>query len=363
MKKLLSVILAVALILTLFTGCAKGETNPSTNVSETKPGGSTPEGDSFHIAFVLAGTGRLGDQASNDAQYEGMKAFCERVDGRLDVVELDELIDLDATVRRMAAEGVDVIALNDGNASDMMDEFCPEFPDITFLMMNGTNQNGYDNLINITSDVAEAAFLCGIFATEMNVVLGGEKKCGYVGGMRNPNLERARYSMQAAAELLGGQLTAVYVGNFTDAAAAKEITQQMHSDGIRIVQAWAGGCNKGVYEAAETAGSGYLSLGAATGQFHMSDTIVASLASKIDVAFERYCEQIYAGELPGGTYAMKLSEGTIDCVFAPDERADQIPEAVAKLVDEYRQKLNSGELFAPKTEEEYREFVDTFINK
>lgn len=365
MKKLLSLFLVAVLLLSLVAGCAKPGEPGKTEVPATKPttdqkDPTKPAGSDYHIVYLLTG-GKLGDQAANDAQYEGCKRFADRIGARFDAIELEELIDLDATVRQMAAEGVDIITLNSGDGSDMMDELCTEFPDIKFLMQNGTNYSGYDNLYNVTSDVAEAAFLCGIFATEMNVALGGEKKCGYVGGVRNPNLERARYSMQAAAELLGGQLTAVYVGNFTDAAAAKEITQQMHSDGIHIVQAWAGGCNKGVYEAAETAGEGYLSMGAATGQFHMSDTIVASLASLIDVAYEKFCEQIYEGTLEPGLHALNLKDGTIDCVFAPDERANQIPEAVAKKVEEYRQKLINGELFAPKTEEEYNDFVKKFI--
>lgn len=379
MKKALALILACLMIMSMFIGCAKTETpaekpaeapaeTPAEAPAEETPAEETPaeapaeETPVAHNMTLLVVGGTLGDQANNDGLHAGMTAYAEEKGYTYNAIELAEVADIDATCRQVIANGCDLIMFNSSDGADMMDDLCPEFPDVHFVMYNGTNQGGYENLLNIDTDTAGAAFLCGIFATKMNEAVNGQLKCGYIGGVRNPNLERARYSMQAAAELLGGELNAVYVGSFNDAAAAKEITQQMHSDGVAVVQAWAGGCNKGVFEAAETAGEGHYSMGGATGQFHMSDTIVASLATKLELAMAKVCEAVYSGTQTSGTYQLTVAEGTIDCVFAPDERADAIPEDVKAVVEEYRQKLINGELFAPKTEEEYNDFVAKFLN-
>ena len=382
MKKTLALILALVTLLSLLVGCAKtaapaqDTTTPQTQktadatdtmdaadtASDEAPADTTAADASDYKIFLVVTGGTLGDQAANDAAYDGMKQFSEESGATFDYVELSEVSDVESTVRTMAADGYTLFVFNSADAADMMDILCPDYPEIRFVMINGTNYN-WDNLTNVKPDVAASGFLCGIFASLMNEYLTGEKICGYIGGVRNPNLERVRYGMQAGAELIGGELNAAYVGNFNDAAAAKEIAQQMQSAGVHVIQAWAGGCNKGVFEAAETAGEGYYSMGGATGQFQMSDTIIASNAENRTVVLAEVCRAALNGTLEGGDYPMTIANGGVDCKFAPDERADVIPQEIKDTVEEYRQKLINGELFAPKTEEEYNDFVAQFINK
>ncbi|MEA4915248.1 MAG: BMP family ABC transporter substrate-binding protein [Christensenella sp.] len=365
MKKLVSVFLVCLLVLTTFSGCkpaagqgAEQAAAPAATAAETT-GETTEATDSsaavdYQICFVVTG-GKLGDQANNDGILSGIQAFCDETGATMTALELAEVSDIDSTTRSMISQGYDLFIYNSADGADLMEELCTQFPDVRFVMHNGT-EGPYDNLTNVTNDVADAAFLCGVFAVLMNQNLNGELKAGYIGGVRNPNLERARYAMQAAVEYLGGQLSAVYVGSFNDTAGAKEIAQQMQAEGIRVIQAWAGGANMGVFEAAETAGEGYYSMGGATGQFHLSDSIIASLAMKLDVLYDDICTQAYEGTLASGVFAAKLSNGAIDCIFAPDDRANVIPKEVADKVDEFRQKLISGEMTAPSTEEEYTAF-------
>lgn len=382
MKRTLALILALVTLLSLLAGCAKtgapaenpapaatddkAAETPADNTTDETPAEETPDNTSdaasnYKIFLIVTG-GTLGDQAANDAIYEGLKNFSDSTGIQFDYVELSEVSDIETTVRTMAAEGYNIFYFNSPDGADLMDVLCPDYPEVRFIMNNGTNEN-WDNLTNMKPDVASSGFLCGIFATLMNEYLTGEKTCGYIGGVRNPNLERVRYAMQAAAELLGGTLNAAYVGNFNDAAAAKEIAQQMQSAGVHVIQAWAGGCNKGVFEAAETAGEGYYSMGGATGQFHMSNTIIASNAENRVEAVMAVCQAAVDGTLEGGSWIMDVANGGIDCKFAPDERADVIPQEIKDTVEEYRQKLINGELFAPKTEEEYNDFVAKFITK
>lgn len=297
MKRIFALILVLTLAVSLFAGCGTGAADKPAEASEMK------------LCLIVTG-GTLGDQANNDGLYDGIKAFADANNAKFDAVELAEVADIDMTVRTMAADGYTFFAFNSADAADQMDTLCVDLPNVHFVMYNGTNTNGYANLTNVSTDVAGAAFMCGIFASLMNKEITGELKCGYIGGVRNPNLERGRYAMQAAAELLGGELSSAYVGSFTDAATAKEIAQQMQGEGVRIIQAWAGGANKGVFEAAETAGEGYYSMGAATGQYHMSQSIVASLKTDIAAIMSDICTQYAAGTLASGTYEASVARGT-----------------------------------------------------
>ncbi len=354
MKKLLSVLLMMLLVLGLF-GCSGGNEGGETPADQ-------PEEAAMKVALIVTG-GTLGDQAHNDAMWNGVKQFGSENGVTVDSVELTEVADIETTVRTMAQDGYNLFILNSADGADMMDTLCVDLPDCKFIMYNGTNEGGYENLVNVTTDVAGAGFLTAIMGMLVNETITGEKKVGYVGGVRNPNLERVRYSMQAAADLLGGTYYPAYVGNFNDAAAAKELCQQMQSEGVHVIQAWAGGANKGVYEAAETAGEGYYSLGAATGQYHMSQTIFASLATLTDKIMYDLCTAAFKGEFKAGTFEASVLNGMVDCTLAPDSRADLVPEEIRKTVDEYRQKLISGEITAPTTEEEYNAFVAKYVNK
>lgn len=324
---------------------------------------ASSSGERQHKFCLIVTGGTLGDQANNDAIWAGFTSFCNENGFESTAIELPEVADIDRTVREMASDGYDFIGFNSSDAADMMDDLCPDFPSVRFVMYNGTNNNGYDNLTNVSVDVAGAGFLTSIYGCLMNEYLGGQRKVGYIGGVRNPNLERVRYSMQAAAELIGGECIAAYVGSFSDAAKGKEIAQQMHSNGANVIQAWAGGANKGIYEAAETAGEGHLSIGAANGQYHMSSTIWASLNTQCDKIFYELCSQFVEGTIKGGFFESSVLNGMVDCVPAPDERAGKIPASILEEVDKYRQMLKSGEIFAPTTEAEYNDFAAKFLSK
>lgn len=345
MKKIIVLLLVLCTAFTLFAGGDKEEAADGTH----------------RFCFIVTG-GRLGDQANNDAGWEGISAFCNEENYECKAIELDEVSDVDRTVREMVAEGYDCFLFNSSDAVDILDDLCPDFPDCYFIQYNGTNENGYANLTNIRVDVAGGGFLTAICGALMNERINGQRLVGYIGGTRNPNLERVRFGMQAGAAIIGGECVPTYVGSFSDATKAKEIAQQMHSNGVEVIQAWAGGANKGVFEAAETAGEGHLSMAGATGQFHMSQTIFASLATRIDEIFKQLCKEYVNGTIQAGYFEASATNGMVDCIYSPREGVEAVPDDIKAIVDEYRQKIVSGELEIPKTEEEYSAFIEKFAN-
>lgn len=346
MRKLIALITMVSVL--VLTACG-GQKAVATEQAEAAAG--SPE-----ILFLLAG-GRLGDQAANDASWSGIQKYSEETGAACSFFELSELQDFDATVRSYCDKGIDLVICNASSVSEFIPPVAEAYPDVKFVVMEGSAEVSTENLLNIRFRVAEAGFISGAFAALMNQELNGKAETAFIGGVRNPDLDRAQFGFAAGAKYVGGNSTPVYVGNFTDAAKSKELAIQLYSGDVRIMQAWAGGANTGIFEAAKSMGDGYYSMGGATGQFHMSDSIIASQVKNTDVASYDACKMALEGTWESGTIDLGLSDEAVGIKYAPDGRDEPIPQEIKDRVEEIRKLVISGEIVPPSTEEEYAKYI------
>lgn len=347
MKKLIAMATMVSML--ALTACGGGQA-AQTGQTEAENGGD-------QILFLLAPGGKLGDQAANDASWSGIQKYAEESGAECAYFELAELQDFDPTVRSYCDKGFDLVICNVAQVAEFVPPVAESYPDVKFVVMEGSSEASTGNLLNIRFRVAEAGFVSGAFAALMNQELTGSAETAFIGGTRNPDLDRSQFGFAAGAKYVGGNSTAVYVGNFTDAAKSKELAVQLYSNNVRIMQAWAGGANTGVFEAAKSMGEGYYTMGGATGQFHMSDSIIASQVKNTDVASYDACKMALEGEWKSGTIEMGMADDAVGIKYAPDGRDEPIPQEIKDKVEEIRQKVISGEIVPPSTEEEYAEFA------
>lgn len=336
-------IVAIALAGVMLAGCGSKE------AAETKsPDGSAGE---IQVAFLVD---RLGDNAMNDETYRGIQEFEAKTGLQVTAVEAPELQDHEMNARSFAQEGYDLIVDATSKTSELYAVMAPEFPETHFVIMEGTVDD-QPNVTSLRGRPSEGAFLVGAFNVLMNQALGGEAKAAYIGGIRNPDLERSQYGFTAGAEYVGGEATVVYVGNFTDVAKGKEIALQLYNNGMKLVHAFAGGAGMGVYQAAESMGEDYYALGGADGQFKLSNSILASNAKLTGTAIYDSCMAFYEGTLEGGMISTGIKEGGIDILFAPGSE-EKIPTEIKDQIMELREQIINGELVPPMTEEEYNSF-------
>lgn len=272
MKKTLSAALLLVLIFSL-AACSRKKTESTAS--------SDPEEKSYKIAFVAAGI--FGDYGMNDAMLKGMKDFTAQTGIDVVSVEVTEFGDNMINARNFAEQKYDLIVMG-APVSDVIPEVASAYPDTIFVLNKGTITDT-SNILSITFDEPSGAFLAGSYAALMTKELGSISKIGWVGGMRIPDLEVSKYAFMAGAKLNGAETKAVYVGDFKDSAKAKEITLQMFSENIPIVQSFAGGAATGVYQATESRPEGVYAMGSATGQFHMSERIIASQIVNYDLFY------------------------------------------------------------------------------
>jgi len=370
MKK--SFALITALSLGLLTACGSGATTPTTavgNQGTTTAAGTVAEGKTEGTAetaepksdakiLYMVASGKMGDQAANDAIYSGIEKYCQETGAECTYFELAEAKDFDNTARTYCDKGYDLMISISNAAIDFLPEVARDYPEVKFGIIEGQVE-GFDNVLNVRTDINNAGFLCGAFAVLMTEHLNGKKEVAFIGGVRNPDLDRSQFGFAAGAKYVGGNSTPIFIGNFTDAAKGKELTTQLFSGDVRIVQAWAGGANTGVFEAAQNMGEGYYAMGGVNGQFHVSDAIIASQVKNTDNIAYAICQDTFNGNWKGGTIVMGLNEEAVGIKYAPDGRDAVVPQEIKDQVEELRQKLIAGEITAPATEDEYNEFLKT----
>ena len=352
MKKCMCLLLVLAIGLLSFTGCTQSSAD-SVNNSSQNEGQAAPAKD-LKIAMIAAGV--FGDQGMNDALLEGMQMFTAETGIEVKSVEISEFSDHAINARNFAQQGYDLILMG-GPVSEIIPEIAEEYPDTHFLLNKGTITD-MPNVTSVQFDEAGGAFLAGAFAVLMSEELGVEPKIGWVGGERIPDLEKARYAFQAAVEYMGGQCDVVYVGSFVDIAKAKEIAMQMFNNGSAIVQAYAGGASNGVYQAAEAMPDGHYALGCATGQFHLSpEKIIASSVVYYNHYFATMLTDFAeSGVMESGLVIADIATGGTGLRYSP-EIGDRIPENVKEQIQELEEKIISGEIAVPTSQEEFDAFL------
>lgn len=357
MKKVILFLLITSIILVSITGCAKQkETNANIETKQPEENKKVNEqAEKIKVGLIVAG--KLGDNGTNDDIHNGVKKFAEEnTNIELTVVEPSEFNDNAINARNFARNGFRLVILGDPATSEIIPEIADEYHDTNFIILEGT-VNDKENITCLRFRVAEAAFLTGSFGVLMGEYLGGNAKTGFVGGQRVPALERSQYSFKAGAEYVGGEALVVYVGNFTDVSKAKEIALQMYGSGAKLVQAFAGGAGNGVFQASESLGESYYSMGGATGQFHISpNRILASQVKSIDTTLYNACTDFIKGTLGRGIIEQGLKEKSVAIKYSPNI-GDIIPKDINDKILEIENKIINGEINPPSTETEYNDFV------
>ncbi|MGI6578777.1 MAG: BMP family lipoprotein [Saccharofermentanales bacterium] len=398
MKKVISILLIITVIIALFTGCGndksseqdktekkteepkeksdasktdeakeevkkeevekeeveKKETKKEEPAEKEETKKEEPATKDYKIAMVAAGV--FGDQGMNDALLNGMNIFTENTGILVDSVEISDFSDHAINARNFAQQGYDVVLMG-GPVSEIMPEIAAEFPDTHFILNKGTITD-MDNVTSVQFNEAGGGFLSGAFAVIMSKELGVEPKVGWVGGERIPDLEKARYAFSAAVEYMGGECDVVYVGSFTDIAKGKEIAMQMYNDGATFVQAYAGGASNGVYQAVESVEGEKYALGCATGQFHLSpDKILASSVVMYDQYFSNMLEEyVETGKIDSGLQIANIETGGTGLLYSP-EIGDMIPDSVKTQIEDLKNQIIDGTLVVPTNEEQYNELI------
>ena len=296
MKKLLALLLAVAMVACLFAGCSKepAPTEAPTDAPTEAPTDETPTDEpaptepsgvdysAWHVAMITD-YGDITDQSFNQTTYEACKAFAE--DNSIEFSYFkpagDNTADRVAMIEKAVNDGFNVIVMPGYAFGGAIVEAAPEFPDVKFIALDvaagdlletavakageaydytpeNWDLNKYVDMSNVYCAVYQEE-LCGYMAGYAAVKLG-YKNLGFLGGMSVPAVVRYGYGfvqgVDAAAADLGltdVKLNYIYGGQFFGDADITAVMDTWYQGGTEVVFACGGGIYTSAVDAAKKA--------------------------------------------------------------------------------------------------------------
>ena len=245
MKKILSIVLALCMILALGATAAFAE-------------------DECKVAMITD-YGDITDQSFNQTTYEACKAFADA--NKLDFQYYKPASDSDedriTSIEKAIDDGYTVIVMPGYAFGPAIQEVAPEYDDITFIALDVSEGDIGDLAKDVPANLYCAVYqeeLCGYMAGYAAVKLG-YTKLGFLGGMAVPAVVRYGYGFvqgcDAAAAELGLKDVEVKYAYGNQFYGDSDITAYMdtwYSAGTEVVFACGGGIFTSAGEAAAKVG-------------------------------------------------------------------------------------------------------------
>lgn len=285
MRKIIALVLSVALACAMLTGCSGKKT--------------------YEIAMITD-KGNIDDKSFNQGTWEGIQAFS------------DANKDLNKTIKYFKPEAFDdagyLAAIDSAVAAGAKVVVTPGFyfdvavynaetkyPDVKFIILDGYPHNGdynpdiKSNVASIVYSEEQPGYLAGYAA-----VKDGYTKLGFMGGIALPAVQAYGYGYLQGAEAAATEMgladgsiavTYHYTGDFAETDVNKATAKTMYQEGTQVIFACGGSVGKSVMAAASEAGAKV--IGVDVDQRYDSDTVITSAMKGLGSSVKTVLESIY----------------------------------------------------------------------
>ena len=281
MKRILSIVLTLVLVLGVCAGCAGGGAD-----------------DTIKIGFIC-----LHDENSTydlnfikgvDELKEKLSLTDDQIIMKTNIPEGNECYDAAAD---LVDQGCDIVFANSFGHEDFMIQAAEKFPEVQFCHATGTKAHteGLDNYHNAFASIYEGRYLAGVAAgLKLNEMIAAgkftaeEAKMGYVGAFTYAEVISGYTSFYLGAKSVCPTVTmdVQFTGSWYDPTAEKEAAETLIAKGAKLVSQHAD--SMGAPSACETANIPNVSYNGST-QSECPNTFIVS--SRINWA--PYYEYIY----------------------------------------------------------------------
>ncbi|MDP4134070.1 MAG: BMP family ABC transporter substrate-binding protein [Bacillota bacterium] len=313
MKKLLSLVLALATILCVLVSCTKKNNQAAS--------------DTYELALVTD-VGNIDDKSFNQGAWEGVTAYAK--DNGITYAYYRPSEDSTAarveTIGTAIDKGAKVVVCPGYLFEEAIYQAQNTYPNVQFLLLDGEPHTADYSVYKTASNVycilykeEQAGYLAGYGA-----VMDGYKKLGFLGGMAVPAVVRYGYGFvqgaDAAAKELGNSkdvsIKYWYSGSFAPTDDIKTKMAGWYTEGTEVVFSCGGGVYLSATAAAEAAGKKV--IGVDVDQASQSKTIITSAMKGLTQSVKIALGELYknSGKWPkGGTTA--VLGAAEDCVGLP----------------------------------------------
>ncbi|MFW5697591.1 MAG: BMP family lipoprotein [Fimbriimonadaceae bacterium] len=308
--------------------------------------------DAEAVVGVVLDSGGLGDQSFNDSAWAGAQRAEDELGVSVVNVSSNSESDYVSNLSGFADRGFDLVVAVGINQKTALDRVATDYPDTNFALIDNTVE--HDNVRSILFSEEEGSFLVGYLAglmTETDAI-------GFVGGQEIALIKKFEYGYYAGAKMANPNveiLPAKYVGSWDDVGQAKEAANQLFRSGADIVYHAAGRAGLGVISAAKE--NDKYAIGVDSDQDHVEEGyVLTSMVKRVDEAVFQTIQDVVNNEFSGGTVIYDLEADGVGLSELRFTR-EAIGEERLEQVQQVRERIASGEIEPPKTEEEYEAFL------
>lgn len=287
MKKLLSIMFAAMMALSLFAGL-------TTAVAE----------EPVRVAVLLSGP--ISDMSWNYTAYLGLKKI-EALGAEVAYQESVDVSILPDCINTYATDGYDVIFLSTNSYQDVAMEVAPDYPDTQFIIINGKITEG--NICSYEIADEDQGFLMGA----LDALMSKNHKVGFVGAMEITPILNGRAGFEQGAKYADPdvEVVAVMTGSFSDVNAAKETSKAMIDGGVDAISPMCDSAALGVDQAAEEGGIVVVTSGEGQETTAPNSDIVAVIKDTSMVYEAAYKEYLDGSIGTKGVVKLGAAQGTV----------------------------------------------------
>ena len=339
MKKIVSLIILVFILMSLFTGCTSD--NKSSN-------------NQFSIGMVTD-TGGINDQSFNTSAWEGLQSLSKDTGAKISYIESKQTTDYTTNLDSFADQNCDLVWAIGFSMSDSVLNASKSNPDIKYAIVDNSYEDDTpNNVTGVMFRSEETAFLAGYIAGKTTKT----DKVGFVGGIEGNIIRQFEYGYRAGVDYASKELgksiktDIQYIETFSDATKAKATTSKMMLGGCDIVFHAAGGAGIGVIEAAKEANK--FAIGVDRDQAYLApNNVLTSAIKNVGEAVKLVSQSMMFGEnISGKTMIYGIKDG---CIGIPENNPNLSLEVYEDTL-EVQQKIMDGEIIPPDTKEAYNAY-------
>jgi len=364
MKKILSVVLAASLCLSLAacgseepaetTAAAAAETEAAAAETEAaaEETEAAAEESADQIRVCVVYTGNLGDKSYNDSCNEGAQKAVTDFGIELKSLEGATAEEWESNLLAACEDGYDLVIGASSNIADYITEHGPNYPDTKFAVIDTTVD--LPNVQSISFAQNEGSFLAGAAAamfTEKTEIPGVNEDAiiGWVGGMDIPVLHDFFTGYEQGAKYINPdiQILQSFAGEWSNPLKGKELTFAQYDQGADIVMNVASGTGTGILEGAKE--KGLYAIGVDLNQDgDQPGAVLTSMVKRVDQACYLTIQSVVEDTFAGGTTQyLALKDGGVsltDFAVMKEHLGDAFPQDIVDKCDELAEKIASGEI-------------------
>jgi basic membrane protein A and related proteins len=347
----MSLLLAVG---TLLSACGTNDDSAS------EKGDSTSE-DKFTIAMITD-TGGVDDRSFNQSAWEGIQAFgeennLERGNEGYNYLQSQSDADYITNLNTLIRQDFDLIYGIGFLLQESIAEVADLRPEAQLAIVDAVVEK--DNVASITFKEHEGSFLVGVIAG----LTTKTDQVGFVGGVDSTLIKKFETGFTAGVKSVNpdAEVRVQYAGDFAAADKGQAIANTFYSSGVDIIYHAAGATGIGVFTEAKAIKKQDPSrevyvIGVDRDQ--VEDGVVegtddnvtlTSMVKRVDVAVQDLAEKTKNGEFPGGEV---IEYGLEENAIMISESQEHVSEEALAAVAEWTEKIKSGEVKVPATQEE-----------